>query len=198
VSVIDRWAHAKDLLIDNIAPSALTTYAAEDRDVKLIILSVGSTSLNEPSLQDVIARLADLFRGKPCSVLSDRMEPEEAVMAARLRMQAFLCTTMDATAVCHAFTFVLGGGTYFSREALLCSASFHGQPKDQPRIHEQGGLTRRQAEVLEELGLGKSNKLIARELKMQESTVKVHVCQIMRKLGATNRTQAALLAPLLE
>jgi DNA-binding NarL/FixJ family response regulator len=39
--------------------------------------------------------------------------------------------------------------------------------------------------------LGKANKIIAHELGMCEGTVKVHVRNIMRKVGATNRTQAA-------
>jgi DNA-binding NarL/FixJ family response regulator len=44
--------------------------------------------------------------------------------------------------------------------------------------------------VLAQLDRGKANKLIAFELGMSESTVKVHVRNIMRKLSATNRTQA--------
>ena len=44
--------------------------------------------------------------------------------------------------------------------------------------------------VLAQLRQGKANKLIAHELSMSESTVKVHVRNIMRKMGATNRTQA--------
>src|SRR5262249_20243436 len=56
------------------------------------------------------------------------------------------------------------------------------------------GLTARQQEVLARLRQGESNKLIGRQLKLRESTVKVHIRQIMRKLGATNRTQAALCA----
>ncbi len=55
-------------------------------------------------------------------------------------------------------------------------------------------LTPRQLEVLERLREGKPNKLIARDLNMTEATVKVHVRQIMRKLGAANRTQAVLCA----
>jgi DNA-binding NarL/FixJ family response regulator len=55
-------------------------------------------------------------------------------------------------------------------------------------------LTPRQFEVLERLREGKANKLIARDLNMTEATVKVHVRQIMRKLGAANRTQAVLCA----
>jgi Bacterial regulatory proteins, luxR family len=41
------------------------------------------------------------------------------------------------------------------------------------------------------LQLGKANKIIAFDLGMSESTVKVHVRNIMRKMGATDRTQAA-------
>ena len=55
-------------------------------------------------------------------------------------------------------------------------------------------LTERQRAVLRCLHAGKSNKMIARELDMRESTVKVHVRSILRKLGAINRTQAALAA----
>jgi DNA-binding NarL/FixJ family response regulator len=46
--------------------------------------------------------------------------------------------------------------------------------------------------VLRLLQEGQSNKRIARTLGLRESTIKVHVRQIMRKLGVANRTQAAL------
>ena len=51
------------------------------------------------------------------------------------------------------------------------------------------GLTPRQSEILNCLRRGLSNKLIAYELQMCESTVKIHVRNIMKKIGATNRTQ---------
>ncbi len=54
------------------------------------------------------------------------------------------------------------------------------------------GLTFRQHQVLVCLHKGKPNKVIARELGVTEGTVKVHVRQIMRRLGAANRTQAAV------
>jgi DNA-binding NarL/FixJ family response regulator len=54
------------------------------------------------------------------------------------------------------------------------------------------GLTARERQVLERLQLGSPNKLIARQLNLRESTVKVHIRRILRKLGAVNRTQAAL------
>ena len=67
------------------------------------------------------------------------------------------------------------------------------QDKDlgDPRIE---GLTRRQARVLELLGDGRSNREIGEALSISEGTVKLHVAAILRALGVSNRTEAALLA----
>ena len=53
-------------------------------------------------------------------------------------------------------------------------------------------LTAREQEVLEQLAKGASNKLIARELDLAESTVKLHIHHIIGKLGVRNRTEAAV------
>lgn len=74
------------------------------------------------------------------------------------------------------------------------------QPGAQPDEREEerpdhyvDGLTPRQLAVLKCLREGKANKVIAYELDMCESTVKVHVRNILKRLGATNRTQAVYL-----
>jgi DNA-binding NarL/FixJ family response regulator len=55
-------------------------------------------------------------------------------------------------------------------------------------------LTERELQVLKGLTVGKSNKEFARDLDIQEPTVKVHVKTLYRKVGAANRTQAAMIA----
>ena len=55
-------------------------------------------------------------------------------------------------------------------------------------------LTARELQVLQGLTEGKSNKEIARDLDIQEPTVKLHVKTLYRKVGAANRTQAAMIA----
>ena len=55
-------------------------------------------------------------------------------------------------------------------------------------------LSVREAQILEYLREGAPNKVIARRLNLSESTVKVHVKAILKKIGACNRTQAALWA----
>jgi two-component system nitrate/nitrite response regulator NarL len=60
-----------------------------------------------------------------------------------------------------------------------------------PRL---SNLSAREAEILSSLMDGAPNKVIARQLDVAEATVKVHVKSILRKIGASNRTQAAMWA----
>jgi len=55
-------------------------------------------------------------------------------------------------------------------------------------------LSVRELEILRHLASGQANKLIANDLHITEATVKVHVKEILRKIGATNKTQAAIWA----
>lgn len=54
------------------------------------------------------------------------------------------------------------------------------------------GLTRREQQVAEQLATGASNQQLARQLAISEDTVKSHVKQILRKLGVSNRAEAAV------
>ncbi|MBV8797547.1 MAG: response regulator transcription factor, partial [Hyphomicrobiales bacterium] len=57
-----------------------------------------------------------------------------------------------------------------------------------------GGVTAREAAVIRAIQQGKPNKVIAYELNMCESTVKVHVRNLMKKMKAKNRTDLAMRA----
>jgi DNA-binding NarL/FixJ family response regulator len=59
---------------------------------------------------------------------------------------------------------------------------------------ESGMLSPRETEVLRLMANGRTNEQIARELLLSTSTVKNHVGRILSKLGATDRTQAAIMA----
>ena len=63
---------------------------------------------------------------------------------------------------------------------------------NQERLREF--FTARQIAVIDALRKGKANKIIAFELNMKESTVKVHVRNIMKRLKAHNRTEVSYLA----
>jgi DNA-binding NarL/FixJ family response regulator len=68
----------------------------------------------------------------------------------------------------------------------------HGTRDDSARA--DAGLTRRESDVLQLLSKGASNREISRELFLSEKTVKAHLAAVFRKLGVTNRTQAAMAA----
>jgi DNA-binding NarL/FixJ family response regulator len=196
VALVEPWASDRGIATVPIPPSELGVELVSRLDPRFVILGIGGASLHAAEPMHWASDVRDMLPGVPCVVVSDRTEPEEAIFAARLGHQAFMTTSMEPQIALQAFAFVIGGGTYFPREALLQSASAARDGTDSgSAMHGDGDrLTRRQHEVLDRLRLGKSNKLIARDLDMQESTVKVHVRQIMRKLGASNRTQAALLS----
>ena len=63
-----------------------------------------------------------------------------------------------------------------------------------PVPRPSGGVTAREAAVIRAIQQGKSNKVIAYELNMCESTVKVHVRNLMKKMKAKNRTDLAIKA----
>jgi DNA-binding NarL/FixJ family response regulator len=59
------------------------------------------------------------------------------------------------------------------------------------KVHSRLGLTERQFAVAKAVALGKPNKIIAFELNVSESTIKVHMRTIMKTLQARNRTEVA-------
>lgn len=63
-----------------------------------------------------------------------------------------------------------------------------------PRDPDEAGLTDQERRILGLIAAGRSNKLIARELDIAESTVKVHVKHLLRKLGLRSRVEAAVWA----
>ena len=73
------------------------------------------------------------------------------------------------------------------------SEPYHaGQRANDARSPQRSELTPRERDVLRSLRGGHQNKIIAFELGISESTVKVHLRNIMKKLNASNRTQVAL------
>jgi NarL family two-component system response regulator LiaR len=61
-------------------------------------------------------------------------------------------------------------------------------------LPDEGALTEREIEILQQMALGKTNQEIADDLYLSERTVRTHVTNILAKLGLSNRTQAVLFA----
>ena len=78
--------------------------------------------------------------------------------------------------------------------AVLPETPVGGAPEPAPARPGVDLLSAREREVLALIALGDSNKLIARKLDIAETTVKIHVQHILRKLQLTSRVQAAVVA----
>ena len=90
-----------------------------------------------------------------------------------------------------------GGGNVLSPKVVQnLFESMEGGSSDngETSIRPASGLTQRETDILALLAEGKSNRDISRALFLSEKTVKAHLAAIFRKLGVTNRTQAAMAA----
>ena len=99
----------------------------------------------------------------------------------------FMPKSLTAVSMVNAIKFILSGERYFPFD-------FGTASKGAAQDSTFSGLSEREMQTLEQLCIGLSNKEIARNLGIQEVTVKLHVKNVLAKLNVSNRTQAALLA----
>ncbi len=180
----------------------LPSPAVDDRlPIRLVIISIGGADVTDAWVTDELALLRERFANLPIVVLADRDDASNVRAALQLGARGYLPTSVDPAVAGSALQLVLAGGAYAPPTALLSAdhkdAAGCGEELLRPRQGSDAratlaAFTPRQREVLKLLGEGRPNKVIARQLGMCESTVKVHVRHIMRKLGARNRTQVAL------
>lgn len=121
----------------------------------------------------------------PVAILSGSASRDLAEAALRAGAIGFLPKTMTAQGMVAAIRAMLKGEVFVPTDLLV---------SDAPQGEGMLSLTRRETDVLRGLCAGKSNKEIARDLDLQEVTVKLHVKTLSRKLSARNRTHAAMIA----
>ncbi len=155
------------------------------------VAKIGSTA--PESTPVLLAACREAMPDTPIAVLSERETAAEAILALERGAQGVISTRIEPALMLHALRFIAAGGHYFPPRALLGDGAEElAAPPVPANDVSPGALTNRQIEVLRLLQEGQSNKRIARTLGLRESTIKVHVRHIMRKLGVENRTQAAL------
>ena len=119
---------------------------------------------------------------------------EDLLECMRLGAHGFLLKNINADFLTESIRNAAEGNNVFSPEMMsnmVQSLIRPAKPAEDQRLEE---LTSRELEVLGYLAAGHSNKIIARSLDLAESTVKVYVQNILRKLELTSRVQAAVYA----
>ncbi|KUO55771.1 MAG: hypothetical protein APF80_13355 [Alphaproteobacteria bacterium BRH_c36] len=162
-------------------------------DLDLILLDLYMGSANWGS---VIKKLRRSSPSTPIVVISGSDCRADAERVMNAGCCGFIPKSMKKDEMLSAIRLILTGGVSVQprdlrpEERLPYPTAGRRDDLDNP-LHL---LTSRQRDVLAEIGAGRSNKLIARSLGMAEGTVKLHVAAILKCLGTSNRTQAAVLA----
>lgn len=130
----------------------------------------------------------------PVVVISGRDNDSKIVLEAiEAGAMGFIPKSSKRDVLLQALRLVLAGGVYLP-PAVLDTPVRVAEPMPAASPAASLDLTPRQMEVLRWLIQGKPNKVIARELGVSESTVKVHCQALFRALGATTRTEAVYAA----
>jgi DNA-binding NarL/FixJ family response regulator len=146
-----------------------------------------------PGFGENLARLIGTVAPTPAIIVSDIDSSSTMMQAFAAGARGYLPSTSTSLQVAVEVMRVVRAGGQFApiNAALMMQARSH---VDAQLASTASQFTDRQRAVLERLVRGDANKVIAHELGMSESTVKVHVRHIMRKMNATNRLQAAFRA----
>lgn len=203
IVVIDERVLTRDLLkrgLEMVGDQEVVTAGsveewlnrAKELSATLIVLCLSSAKPLADA-QRMLAALKQAQRSVPVIVMADANDDVEYV-ASMLDQgaQGYIATDLPLDIAFQAMRLVSAGGTYVPASCLYRARK--DLPAAAPKVDPISRMfTVRQAAVVEALRRGKANKAIAYELNMHESTVKVHVRNIMKKLNARNRTEVAYL-----
>ncbi len=166
----------------------------QNGDQDLVILDLRMPGMNG---LDGFSVMKEKFPGQAVALMSGVAEDRDVKKALDLGAVGYFPKTMSGKALLKAIQEVVSGNVFVPEgKKSVFMPSYYADEVDNTISDPDSNIhfTPRESDVLSFLVDGSSNKEIARELDLQIVTVKLHVRGICRKLGAKNRTQAALRA----
>jgi DNA-binding NarL/FixJ family response regulator len=137
-----------------------------------------------------LASAKELLEVSPVIILSAVDNPDSLTEAFESGARGYIPTaSTPAELVVEIIRLVRAGGTFVPLSGLHLQRITRKGSRARTATKQQ--FTPRQIAVLNHLAYGKTNKIIAYELALSESTVKVHIRNIMKKMNASNRTEVA-------
>ena len=167
-----------------------------DQEDELDVLLLDLFMPGAQGLTQLVA-LRSKLPSTPIIILSSLADPQTVEQCITCGAAGFVPKSSSKEDIAAALKTVFDGGIYVPKSLGPAPEVAPLQPIQRRHTaddQDSGPLTGRQVAVLELVANGKSNKQIAWELSISETTVKAHMTAILRKLGAANRTQAVLLA----
>ena len=162
-------------------PAALELATAHE-GVDLALLDVYMPGMDKLS---GVQQMTSRFPGLAVVVMSGTVQKGDVARAFEMGARGFIPKTMNGKALVSVLQLVMSGARYVP-EIML--------EKEQEPAKPKFDLSPRELEVLEQLVKGLANKVIARNLEIEETTVKLHLRSLFRKLNANNRTEAVIVA----
>jgi DNA-binding NarL/FixJ family response regulator len=190
---IARWlqSHLSEFSVCAVPdPEQITAAPTGGDGTRAVIIATGPERMSSAGVANLMSRVVELMPSVPVAVLSDYEDSDNIRAAFELGVRGYIPTSLASLVAVQALHLICAGGTFAPTTALLSSSGARSGADTAPLVE---GFTQRQAQILDCLRRGMANKLIAYELNMCESTVKVHIRNIMKKLKATNRTQVVYL-----
>jgi DNA-binding NarL/FixJ family response regulator len=199
-------ADALTSLFETALPECRVSHAADTDQAFAMLSSQGPFNLavlcagSAGALVGTIRRLRSAQPGLAVAVLVDELDQTYLNVALQEGVAGILPAATPSGTATAILELLAHGGRYIpplhapAGEAPRGPNSRQSPPNNDAARAGRQPLSPRQMEVLQLLSHGDSNKTIARALRMGENTVKTHIKQIMRRLNARNRTEAALLA----
>lgn len=173
VTTIDQWRARKDEVAQTAA----------------ILLNIGGSSVDDQVVAAQIQSLSAEFQ-VPVILLADGVDLLQIMKALELGAKGYIPSSVTIDVCTEAVALSLAGGIFLPASSVLAMRQL--LEVEAPPVRPLGSMfTARQVEVVTALRRGKANKIIAYELNLRESTVKVHIRNIMKKMKATNRTEVA-------
>ncbi|MBY5354519.1 response regulator transcription factor [Rhizobium leguminosarum] len=161
------------------ADDAATLAASQRPDVLLLDVSMPGGGID--AISEIVVRSPET----KVMMLTASEEVDPLLAALRRGAAGYLVKGIGSRGLAEAIRTVVGGSRYISptmRAKIVERSLFVGR----------ASLTPRETEVIELVAEGLSNKHIGRRLNLQEKTIKHHMTEILLKLGASNRTEAAI------
>lgn len=154
--------------------------------IAFVLYAVHHRRASDREIEHNLSQLTRAFPSAPIILLSEGEGTDRILAALRRGARGYIPTSASLEIAIGAMHVVWAGGTFVPASSLgeLTHAAAH---KESEALAEE--FTPRQMAVLARLRQGKSNRTIAREINLSESTVKAHVRNMMQKLNAANRTQ---------
>ena len=180
------------LVLDEAGNCGQALESVAGRRYDLILLDLNMPGLNR---LDALAALREAAPDAPVVVLSGETEPDLVRATIERGAMGFIPKSATPQVLIEALRLVLAHGVYLPLEVLeRMNAPAPKAPDAAADAAVVPGLTPRQLDVLRFVIQGKPNKVIARELDIAESTVKVHLSSVLRAFGVRNRTEAVYAA----